>query len=104
MPRQPDHPAAGNPQIFEVDLNDNSLRSRGPIDIRVLTSPEVTKVVSRSNGQEGNVPRVGPGEFAAMSRLPVIPFIASGMTIKLQFVASTPDGHSTTVAVPVKLR
>ncbi|MGP6158855.1 MAG: hypothetical protein ACLPYS_15345 [Vulcanimicrobiaceae bacterium] len=96
--------APGEPQIYEVDLNDRVLRSRGAIDIRVVTNPEVNKVVSRGNGRGGTVPQVAPGEFVTHSTLPAIPFIASGMTVNLQFVAYVPDGRSTTVTVPVRLR
>jgi hypothetical protein len=97
-------PAPGEPQIFEVDLNEKVLRSRGPIDIRIVTNVEVSKVVSRGNGREGIVPQVAPGEFVTHSSLPAIPFIASGWTVNLQFIAYAANGRSTTVTVPVKLR
>jgi hypothetical protein len=80
------------------------LRSRGPIDIKVSTSPEVVKVVSRSGGREGVIPMAAPGDFEANSKLPAIPFIASGMTIYLEFVATGPTGIKTTVRVPVQLK
>jgi hypothetical protein len=103
VPRQPDNPAAGTPQIFAVFLNDRTLRSRGPILIKVITSADVVKVVSKSNGREGILQPIGPGDFEANSQLPKIPFIAAGMTATLEFVAVNGDGKSVSVKVPVKL-
>jgi hypothetical protein len=104
VPRQPDNPAPGTPAIYAVYLNDKKLHSQGPIDIKVTTSPEVVKVVSRSGGQEGVIPMVAPGDFEANSKLPKVPFIASGMTVYLDFVATGPTGIKTTVRVPVQLK
>jgi hypothetical protein len=103
VPRQPDHVDTDAPQILIVYLNDRKLRSRGPIMIKVVTSQNVVKVVTRSNGHEGLVPAVAPGDFEANSTLPKIPFIAAGMTTLLEFVAFTADGKSVSVKVPVKL-
>jgi hypothetical protein len=104
VPRQPDHPAAGIPQIFAVYLNDQTLHSGGLILIKVATSPDVIRVVSRSGGREGVLQQAGPGDFEANSKLPKIPFIAEGMTTLLEFIASNADGKSVSVKVPVKLR
>lgn len=103
VPRQPDHPEPGTPQIFAVSLNDQRLHSRGPIEIKVETSPDVVKVVSKSGSQEGNIPMVAPGDFEATSTLPKIPFIARGVSVNLQFIATGADGKTTTVRVPVKI-
>ncbi len=104
VPSQPTNPAPGTPAIYAVYLNDKKLHSQGPIDIKVSTSPDVVKVVSRSGGQEGVIPMVAPGDFEANSKLPKVPFIASGMTIYLDFVATGPTGIKTTVRVPVQLK
>jgi hypothetical protein len=103
VPRQPDHPEAGVPQIFAVYLNDRKLHSSGPIMIKVVTSPDVVKVISRSNGREGAIPELAPGDFETSSKLPKIPFIAAGMTTLLEFVASTAEGKTVSVKVPVKI-
>lgn len=103
VPHQPANPAPGTPQIYAVYLNEHKLRSLGPIEIRVETNADVVKVVSRSNGRDGVVPFVSPGVFAASGRLPKIPFIAEGMSIDIQFIATTADGRKTTVGVPVQL-
>lgn len=104
VPRQPAHPVPGAPQIFVVYLNGKTLRSLGPILIKVVTDPETVKVTSRSNGREGVIPMVAPGDFEAASKLPKIPFIAAGMTIQLEFVATSASGLKTVVRVPVGLQ
>ncbi len=93
----------GEPKIYAVYLNDKKLRSLGPINIKVATTPDVVKVVSRSNGREGIIPIVAPGNFEATSMLPKIPFIAAGMTLEIEFIATTATGRSTIVRVPVFL-
>jgi hypothetical protein len=103
VPRQPAVHQPGTPQIFAIFLNDNTLRGGGRIAIKVVTSPDVVKVITRSNGREGAIPETAPGDFETGSRLPKIPFIAAGITTFLEFVAFTADGKSVSVRVPVKL-
>jgi hypothetical protein len=103
VPRQPDQPVPGTPQIFAVYLNDKKLHSEGPIDIKVSTSPDVVKVVSGSGGKEGIVPMTAPGDFETYSKLPKVPFIAKGMTIYLEITATGQSGAKTTVRVPVQI-
>lgn len=95
---------SGAPEILEVDLNSNVLKAKGDIDMRVLTSPNVVTVVSRSGGHAGGLAKVGDGEFVAAGKLPALPFFVGGVSFNLQFVASTQDGRSTSVTIPVKLR
>lgn len=104
VPRQPDNPAPGTPQIFAVYLNDKKLHSLGPFDIKVATSPDVVKVVTGSGGQDGDLAMVAPGDFEATSKLPKVPFIAKGMIIYLQVIATGQSGVKTTVRVPVQLQ
>jgi hypothetical protein len=103
VPRQPDHIEPGTPQIFAVYLNSKQLRSLGPILIKVVTSPDVTKVISRNGGQEGSIPMIAPGDFEANGKLPKVPFIAAGITIDLEFVATSSTGQKVTVRVPVRI-
>ncbi len=103
IPRSAIHPKPGQPQIYAVYLNDKNLHSLGPIRIRVETTADVVKVVSRSNGRDGVIPLVSPGTFEASSTLPKIPFIAAGMTLDLEFIATTADGRKSVVRVPVRL-
>jgi hypothetical protein len=95
--------ASGSPEILEVDLNDKQLTPHGKIAMRVLTSPDVVKVITRSNGREGPLQQIGPGEFIANGSIPGIPFIAHGWKINIEFVATTADGRTTSVKVPVTL-
>jgi hypothetical protein len=104
VPRQPDRVAAGQPQIFAVYLNSNKLKSLGPIDIKVATSPDVVKVMTVSNGRESAIPMIGPGDFEAVGKLPKLPFIASGVSTILNFVAIGASGKRVTVPVPVELQ
>jgi hypothetical protein len=96
--------APGAAQILEVDLNSNVLRAQGDIDMRVLTTVNVVKVVSRSGGRSGELAKVADGEFVAAGKLPKLPFFVGGVSFNLEFVASTADGRSTSVTIPVKLR
>lgn len=104
VPVPPAHPEPGDPQIMAIYLNSNTLRSQGLIAIKVVTDPGTVKVTSGSNGREGEVPRISPGDFEAVSKLPKIPFIAKGMTIKMRFTALGADGKRTIVDVPVALK
>jgi len=103
VPHQPANPAPGAPQIFAVYLNAEHLKSHGPILIRVETNDSVVKVQSKSNGRGGAIPMVAPGVFAAESKLPAIPFIASGISTDLLFIGTSTDGRTVTVRVPVEL-
>lgn len=104
VPHLPATPVAGQPLIFAVYLNSDTLHSGGVIAMKVVTTPDVVKVATRSAGRGGTVPQVAPGDFEATSKLPVIPIIARGGTVDLDFTASNADGHTFKVTVPVKLR
>ena len=104
IPSQPKVVAAGQPQIFAVYLNAKKLHSLGPIAIRVLTSANVVKVTTSSNGREGVVPKIATGDFEAKNKLPKLPFVASGITTTIDFVATTAAGKKVTVGVPVALQ
>lgn len=104
VPRQPDHVPAGQPQIFAIYLNSKKLKSLGPIDIKVTTSPDVVKVFTRSNGREGAIPMLGSGDFEAMGKLPRLPIIASGISTNIEFVAVGANGKRVTIPVPVLLQ
>jgi hypothetical protein len=103
VPHQPANPAPGTPQIFAVYLNAEHLKSHGPILIRVETNESVVTMQSKSNGRGGAIPMVAPGVFAAQSKLPAIPFIASGISTDLVFIGTSADGRTVVVRVPVEL-
>ena len=64
----------------------------------------MVKVVTGSGGQDGDLAMVAPGDFEATSKLPKVPFIAKGMIIYLQVIATGQSGVKTTVRVPVQLQ
>ncbi|HMD02385.1 MAG TPA: hypothetical protein VKG44_05410 [Candidatus Baltobacteraceae bacterium] len=103
MPKASASPAADVPQILEVDLNDSHLQAHGHIQMRVLTSPDVVKVISRSNGHEGTLTQAAPGEFLGSGNVPGIPFIAKGWKVNLEFIATNAEGKNVSVKVPVTL-
>ncbi len=84
-------------------MNDRQLKPHGRIAIRVLTSPDVVKVITRSNGREGPLRQIGPGEFVANGSIPGIPFIARGWKVNIEFVATGAGGRQFSVKVPVTL-
>lgn len=103
VPHVPANPAAGEPVIYAVYLNDDHLRSHKPIMIRVETNDAVTKVETGANGRSGNLPMIEPRVFYATSILPNVPFIAAGMTMQFKVVGTTAAGRKVTVVFPVKL-
>lgn len=104
IPGQPSHPEQDQPQIFAVYLNAKALHSEGPIDIRVVTSGNVVKVTSSSNGRAGTVAEISPGDFQAHSKLPKLPRIVTGITTTLDFTAVSATGKKVTVGVPIQLQ
>ena len=104
IPQLPAQPAAGQPLIYAVYLNDSALRSRGPIQIKVVTTPDVVKVTSGGGGRSGVIPRIATGDFETSSTLPPIPFLARGVSVDLLFTATNVSGKTFTVDVPVKVR
>jgi hypothetical protein len=87
------------PVIHEIDINEKTVHDQ--IAIRVVTSENVVKVTSSSNGRTGTITQVGPGEFEVAAKLPKVPF---AWNFTLLFVATTADGHSTSVKVPLKVK
>jgi hypothetical protein len=99
VPKPVASPDPNQPLILEIDLNEKLIN--GLIAIRVVTSPSVVKVVSSSNGYSGQLPQVGPGEFAAVHSVPKLPLTWSTSIV---FVATSADGRAATVKVPVKIK
>ena len=94
-------PATGTPRIISVELNSNTLHAGGPIDIRVKTTPDVTKVTSGNGRHKGDLTAMGGGLFTADSKLPHVGGLLN-VAIKLHIEATTADGKSTSVDVPVR--
>jgi hypothetical protein len=99
---QPPLPPDDEPHIIEIDLTDRIMRP-GPMELRVLTDPNVTSVAVRTMGRAFEVPQQSTGIFAASATVPQIPFFLKGRTYWVDFVATRPDGHQTVVSLPVVL-
>ncbi|HMD01607.1 MAG TPA: hypothetical protein VKG44_01460 [Candidatus Baltobacteraceae bacterium] len=99
----PAAPATTSPAILKVELNSDHLQAGGPIAIRVSTTPDVVKVVTGNGPRSGALTSVAPGIFTSQATLPRVGGIAS-VKIKLHFVATTADGKSAAVDVPVSYR
>jgi hypothetical protein len=99
----PPAPATGSPQILKVELNSAVLRAGGPIAIRVTTTPDVARVVTGSGKRQGTLTLAAPGVFTSQSTLPHVGGLLS-VHVKLHFAATTADGKTTAVDVPVSYK
>jgi hypothetical protein len=99
----PPAPSAGTPRFLSVELNSDHLRAGGPIAIRVSTTSDVVKVTTGNGKHSGTLTQSGPGVFTSDSSLPHIGGFAS-VRIKLHFEATTADGTSISLDVPVSYR
>ena len=95
--------AAGSPRILSVELNSDSLHAGGPIDIRVKTTPDVTGVTTGHGRHKGALLPASPGVFTGDSVLPRVGGLWS-VGIKIHVEATTADGKTTSVDVPVHYR
>ena len=103
-PKQPPSPAPDSPQILQIDLNDQVIYSTKNFSARVTTNDVVTKVTISSNGHSGQMTRIAPGRFESTGDIPKLPSIIGGLNVNLVFTATTADGRSTSVKVPIKVK
>jgi hypothetical protein len=96
--------APGTPQIFAIDINDSTVYSTKVLAIRVTTSEDVEKVTISSNGRSGQMTRYAPGRFESMGNIPKLPPLMGGINVNLVFDATTVDGRSTSVKVPLRVK
>ena len=99
----PPAPSAGTPRFLSIELNSDHLKAGGPIAIRVSTTPDVVKVTTGNGKHSGTLTQSAPGVFTSDSTLPHIGGFAS-VRIKLHFEATTADGTSISLDVPVSYR
>jgi hypothetical protein len=104
VPAQASGSPDGRPQIVEVALNARTLEVPGPVLVRVTTSLNVGAVTARAFGRQMGIPQIAPGIFGSADQLPTLPMFLLGRSYDIEFVASTPDGRSTSVTLPVGLR
>ncbi len=86
--------------IFEIDVNEQQISSRGPLFLRVLTSMNVNVLYVHGASRTMTVPERAPGDFEFTGMIPALPFFARGRSSSAQFEATTIDGCRTTVDVP----
>jgi hypothetical protein len=97
-------PQSDDPAIIEIALNERTLEVPGPVLVRVTTSPSVGAVTARVWGREMGIPQIAPGVFGGADQLPRLPWFLRGRSYDVEFVASTRDGRSASVTLPVGLR
>jgi hypothetical protein len=95
--------APGAPQIFEVDISDQTIHQNSDVALRVLTTPSVASVVAAAMGREVAIPQVGAGLFAAQSHIPGVPFFFLNRTYDIEIRAATPNGQVSSVRLPIRL-
>jgi hypothetical protein len=103
-PKQPPSPDPTSPQILEIELYDQVVYSTKTFAARATTNDVVTKVTISSNGQSGQMTLVAPGRFESIGNIPKLPGIIGGLNVNLVFMATTADGRSTSVKVPMKVK
>lgn len=101
-------PSPGAPAIFEVDVNDQTLAAPGPLDVRVLTTPEVATVTMTlsifGRNVQIQIPKSAtPGTFQLDDKLPNVPSFIKGRNYNVTVVATVPDGRNATVNVTLGL-
>ncbi len=95
---------SGQPQIVQIAINNNVQHEGGDLLLRVVTSADVSQMQLRCMGRMIGVQQAAPGLFTGEQRLPTgIPFFFMNRWYNVDFIASTQDGKSTTVTVPVRL-
>ncbi len=95
---------AGAPEIREIDLSDQAIAVPGELRVRVVTNPEVVSVVASTLGRDIQIPQQAPGQFGFTSELPDVPAYLLNRTFDVDFVATSRDGRTTTVTLPLSLK
>ncbi len=103
-PQPTPFPGPRAPQIYEIDLNDQTLVTPGELRVRVLTSIDVSSVVAKTMGYELAIPRAQNGVFSAEYAVPQAPPSLSGRTFDVDFVAAVPDGRTSTITLQLGLK
>lgn len=95
---------SGSPRIVEIALNDRTLHQGQMLLVKITTSPDVTSMYARTLGHQIAIPFMSPGIFAGQQQLPnAIPGFLLNRSYQIEFVATTADGKSTIVALPLRL-
>ena len=103
-PQSTPFPGPHAPQINEIDVKDQTLVTPGHLRVRVLTNYEVSNVVAKAMGYELPIAKVRTGVFAAEYDVPQVPGFLSNRTFDVDFVATVPDGRTTSVTLALSLK
>lgn len=87
-------------RIFEIDVNEQRISSRGLLSLRVLTSQNVNVLYVHGSGKTMTVPEHAPGDFEFTGMIPALPFFVRGRPSTAQIEAMTIDGCRAAVNVP----
>jgi len=97
-------PGPNPPTIAEIDLSDATLVTPGTIRVRVLTSEAVVSVAAETFGSAIPIARTSPGIFALEGYVPAVPDSYKNRRYDVTFTASTADGRTARVVLPLMLK
>ncbi len=89
---------------MEVALNERTLETPGLILVRITTSQNVGFVTARAFGRQMGIPQIAPGIFGGTEQLPSLPTFLLGRSYDVDIVASTADGRTVSITLPIGLR
>lgn len=91
-------------RIFEIDLSDQEIASRGLLSVRVITSPNVNALYVHGASRTMVIPELTAGDFEFSGTIPPLPFFARGKSFSAEFEATTKDGCQAAVNVPFSIK
>ena len=97
-------PELGAPEIFEIDVTDQTITAPGPLHVRVLTSDTTVSVVAESMGYEFSLPKTGRGVFRFDGILPSVPGYIKGKRFDVNVTATSENGRVLQFSLPFMLK
>jgi hypothetical protein len=95
------------PAIAEIDLTASALTPPSPLHARILTSVAVVSVTAQASyaflTRSISIPKAQPGLFLFDGYIPDVPFFLRNHTFNVQFIATTANGKSANVTLPLRL-
>ncbi len=97
-------PGPNPPAISEIDLSGATLVTPGTIRVRVLTSDAVVSVAAETFGSSIAIARSAPGIFTLEGYVPAVPAAFKNRQYDVTFTASSADGRTARVVLPLLLK
>lgn len=97
-------PGPNPPTIAEIDLSGATLVTPGNIRVRVLTSDAVVSVAAETFGSSIPIARSAPGVFTLEGYVPAVPDSFKNRRYDVTFTASSADGRTARVVLPLMLK